>query len=95
MAFSDLREYLNYMRKNGKLIEVDSEVSTDLEIAEISRKATYSHLYPLIFSRVKEFPKWKVVSNVFYSLEGVYDVLQTRDLESISKSFLEASQTCQ
>ncbi|BBG23826.1 UbiD family decarboxylase [Sulfuracidifex tepidarius] len=89
MAFSDLREYLNYMRKNGKLIEVDSEVSTDLEIAEISRKATYSHLYPLIFSRVKEFPKWKVVSNVFYSLEGVYDVLQTRDLESISKSFLE------
>ncbi len=90
MTFSDLREYLNYMRKNGKLIDVDYEVSTDLEIAEITRRATYDHLYPLVFHKVKDFQQWKVVSNIFYSLEGVYDVLQTRDLEGISKNFLES-----
>ncbi|MCY0850885.1 UbiD family decarboxylase [Sulfuracidifex metallicus] len=89
MAFADLREYLSYMKKNNKLIEIDSEVSTDLEIAEITRRATYNHLYPLLFTNVKGYPNWKVVSNIFYSIKGIYDVLQTNDLEGISKRFLE------
>jgi len=50
MAFKDLRDYIEFMKKRNKLIEVDEEVSVDLEITEITRKATYAHL-PLFYSK--------------------------------------------
>ncbi|ACP38093.1 UbiD family decarboxylase [Saccharolobus islandicus] len=88
MAFKDLRDYIEFMKKRNKLIEVDEEVSVDLEITEITRKATYAHLPPLLFKRIKNYENWKIISNIFYSIESFYEIFGTNKLESISEGFL-------
>jgi len=76
------------LRRKGLLVEVDDEVSVDLEIAELGRMATYAHLPPLLFKRVRGFEEWKVLTNVFYSMDSMYDIFGTTDLEGISKEFI-------
>ncbi len=88
MGFKDLRDYLENMRSKGKLIEVEHEVDVNLEIAELGRRATYSHLPPLLFTRVKGYPGWKVLTNVYYSMEGIYELFGTKNLEGIADNFL-------
>ncbi|AEB94637.1 MAG: UbiD family decarboxylase [Metallosphaera sp.] len=88
MAFKDLRDYLSHMRSRGKLIEVNQEIDVDLEIAELGRIATYSHAPPLLFNNVKGYPGWKVLTNVYYSLDGIYEIFGTDKLESIGENFL-------
>lgn len=89
MAFEDLRDYINYMRSKKKIIEIDEEVDPILEIAEISRRATYAHLPPLLFKNVKSYPRWSVITNVFYSIEAFYDFFNTKNLEEVTSSFLD------
>ncbi|BFH74297.1 UbiD family decarboxylase [Sulfurisphaera javensis] len=89
LAFSDLREYINFMRSKKKIIEIQDEVDPILEIAEISRRATYNKLPPLLFKNVKGYPGWSVITNIYYSIEAFYDLFGTNNLEEITKSFLE------
>ncbi|MFP3196974.1 MAG: UbiD family decarboxylase [Sulfolobaceae archaeon] len=89
MAFKDLREYIHFLRQKGKIVEIDDEISPDLEIAYISRQATYRRLPTLLFKRVKGYPDWKVVTNMFYSINSFYDIFGTDKLEEISKNFIE------
>ncbi len=88
MTFKDLRDYIKFMEERGKIIHIEDEVDPVLEIAEISRRATYANLPPILFEKVKNYDGWKVLTNVFGSMESVYDVFGTRDLEGISESFL-------
>jgi 4-hydroxy-3-polyprenylbenzoate decarboxylase len=88
MAFKDLRDYIEFMRKRNKLIEINEEVNVDLEIAEITRRATYNHLPPLLFNKIVNFEGWRVISNIFYSIESFYEIFGTNRLESISEKFL-------
>lgn len=88
MTFKDLRDYIKFMDERGKIIHIEDEVDPVLEIAEVSRRATYANLPPLLFEKVKNYEGWKVLTNVFGSMESVYDVFGTRDLEGISQSFL-------
>ncbi|MEM4138761.1 MAG: UbiD family decarboxylase, partial [Sulfolobaceae archaeon] len=89
MAFRDLRDYIIYMKEKGKIIEIEEEVSVDLEIAEITRKACYNKLPPLLFKNIKEYKNWKIISNIFYSLDGIYEIFNTNNLESITSNFLD------
>ena len=89
MAFKDLREYINFLKERGKLIEIQDEVSPNLEIAYISRQATYSHLPPLLFTNIKGYPNWKVLTNMFYSINAFYDLFGTTKLEEIGERIIE------
>lgn len=89
LAFSDLREYIDYMRSKKKIIEIDDEVDPNLEIAEISRRATYDRLPPLLFKNVKGYPDWKVITNIYYSIEAFYDLFNTKNLEEVTSSFID------
>lgn len=89
MAFDDLREYINFMRSKKKIIEINDEVDPILEIAEISRRATYNHLPPLLFKNVKGYPNWSVITNIYYSIEAFYELFNTNNLEEVTASFLE------
>ncbi|TRM78942.1 menaquinone biosynthesis decarboxylase, partial [Sulfolobus sp. B5] len=80
--------YIEFMKKRNKLIEINDEVSVDLEIAEITRQATYKHLPPLLFKKIKGYENWKVISNIFYSIESFYEIFNTKNLELISENFL-------
>jgi len=88
MRFKDLRDYIDYMKRKGKLLEIEEEVSVDLEIAEITRRACYNKLPPLIFKNIKEYKDWKIISNIFYSLEGIYEIFGTNNLEEITNNFI-------
>jgi 4-hydroxy-3-polyprenylbenzoate decarboxylase len=88
MPFRDLREYVEAMRKSNRMIVVDDEVDVDLEIAELTRRATYAGLPPLLFNKVKGFQGWRVLTNVFYSVEAIRDMLGAERLEDLTRSFL-------
>ena len=53
MAFSDLRDWLDHLRRHGELVEVTAEVDPDLEIAEITDRVTKSGGPALLFANVR------------------------------------------
>ena len=53
MAFSDLRDWLDHLRRHGELVEVTAEVDPDLEIAEITDRVTKSGGPALLFRNVR------------------------------------------
>lgn len=69
-AFVNLRSFIEYLQKNNMLVSIDTEVSTDLEIAEIHRKVVEQGGKALFFKKVKgsEYP---VVTNLFGTRERV------------------------
>ncbi|ARM76538.1 UbiD family decarboxylase [Acidianus manzaensis] len=88
MTFEDLRDYIDFMSKRNKIIQIDDEVDVNLEIAEITRRATYMHLPPLLFSKIKKYENWKIITNIFYSINSIYEILGTNNLESIGENLL-------
>jgi UbiD family decarboxylase len=66
----DLRQLLDQLRRAGELVEVEAEVSADLELAEIHRRVIAAGGPALLFRRVagKGFP---VVTNLFGTAQRV------------------------
>ncbi|RKQ85439.1 UbiD family decarboxylase [Brockia lithotrophica] len=62
--FRDLREYLEALRREGDLVEVDVPVDPHLEIAEIHRRVIAEGGPALLFRRPKHSP-FPVVTNLF------------------------------
>jgi 4-hydroxy-3-polyprenylbenzoate decarboxylase len=88
MTFKDLRDYIKFMESRNRIIHIQDELDPILEIAEITRRAAYLGLPPLIFDNVKKFDNWKIITNIFGSMDSIYDIFGTRNLESITESFL-------
>jgi len=63
-VFRDLREYLEALRREGELVEVDVPVDPYLEIAEIHRRVIAEGGPALLFRRPKHSP-FPVVTNLF------------------------------
>ncbi|RJX31432.1 MAG: UbiD family decarboxylase [Desulfurivibrio sp.] len=61
---SDLRSYLNVLRQEGDLLEIDTEVDPYLEIAEIHRRVIARGGPALLFNRVKG-SRFPVATNLF------------------------------
>ena len=53
MAFQDLRDWLDHLRREGELHEVTAEVDPDLEIAEITDRVTRAGGPALLFTNVR------------------------------------------
>ena len=53
MAVSDLRSWIDLLRREGELAEVEAEVDPDLEITEIVDRTVKSGGPALLFSNVK------------------------------------------
>lgn len=63
-ALVDLRAFLDVLRAEGDLVEVEAPVDPDLEIAEIHRRVIAAGGPALLFRRVKGHA-WPVVTNLF------------------------------
>jgi 4-hydroxy-3-polyprenylbenzoate decarboxylase len=68
MGYSSLRQCIDDLEQNGHLVRVTEEVSPDLEMAEIQRRAYAAQAPALFFERVKgcAFP---AVCNLFGTME--------------------------
>jgi 4-hydroxy-3-polyprenylbenzoate decarboxylase len=53
MAFDDLRDWIDHLRREGELVEVTAEVDPDLEIAEITDRVTKAGGPALLFTNVR------------------------------------------
>jgi 4-hydroxy-3-polyprenylbenzoate decarboxylase len=90
MSFKDLPEFLKFLEKNHQLKKIKEEVSSELEITEISRRFLAMGGPALLFEKVRksdgtlsEFP---VLTNLFASKEriamglGIKDSSELREL---------------
>lgn len=86
MAYRDLQQFINVLRKHNELIEVEQEVDAELEITEISDRIMKSEKQnkALLFKQVKDSP-YPVLINAFGSLKRMSLSLEVDNLESISK----------
>ena len=60
----DLRSFLNVLRQEDDLIEIETEVDPSLELAEIHRRVIAAGGPALLFKNVKN-SKFPVVTNLF------------------------------
>ena len=66
--YADLRSFLDALRANNELLEIDKEVDPRLEIGDITRKVNDFDGPALLFTNVKGHPGWKLASNVLGTL---------------------------
>ncbi len=55
MVYQDLREWIDLLRSEGELAEIEAEVDWNREIATISRKVTSKEGPALFFSNIKDY----------------------------------------
>jgi 4-hydroxy-3-polyprenylbenzoate decarboxylase len=56
MTFDSLSEYVNALESAGELKKVQTEVSSELEVAEIMRRLMYTKKSPaILFENIKDF----------------------------------------
>ena len=81
----DMWDYLEWLERRGELIRVEEELSPELEIPAFLRKAMYGKKGAVLFERVKGYPEWKAVGNLFTSVETVREALGVAKLEEIGE----------
>ena len=80
----DLREFLTLLRREGELVEIDAEVSSDLEAAEIHRRVIAAGGPALLFKRVSGSP-FRLTTNLFGSARRVDLAFGERANEHIAR----------
>ena len=85
--FSDLREFLKALEERGWLKRVSEPLSPELEIPEVLRQVMYARGPAVLFESVRGFPKWRVVGNLFGSLDRIR--LALGELEEAGRRLLE------
>jgi UbiD family decarboxylase len=80
----DLRLFLDLLRAEGELVEIDTEVDPDLEAAEVHRRVIAAGGPALLFRRVKGSP-WPTVTNLFGTARRVELAFGKRPLELVQQ----------
>lgn len=86
MGYSDLREFLQELERDGELMRISAPVSTDLEIAAITdrvSKATDGTNKALLFTNVKGYDM-PVLINAYGSNKRMCKSLQVQNLDEIA-----------
>ena len=63
-GLTDLRRYLDLLRREGEITPIDAEVDPHLEVAEIHRRVVAAGGPALLFKRVKS-ARFPAVTNLF------------------------------
>ena len=80
----DLRTFLDVLRREGELIEIDAPVDPDLEAAEVHRRCIAAGGPALLFRDVKGSP-WPCVTNLFGTQRRVELAFGKRPLELVER----------
>ena len=88
MPIEDTSQFIEELEKAGELKRVKTEVDTNLEIAEILRRAMYSNGPAILFENVKNFDM-PVLGNAFGSLKRLEIGLETTDFTEIGQRIVD------
>lgn len=80
----DLRTFLDVLRREGELIEIDAPVNPDLEAAEVHRRVIAAGGPAILFKNVKGSP-WPCVTNLFGTQRRVELAFGRRPLELVER----------
>lgn len=80
----DLRAFLDVLRREGELIEIDASVDPDLEAAEVHRRCIAAGGPALLFQNIKGSP-WPCVTNLFGTQRRVELAFGKRPLELVER----------
>lgn len=86
MGYQDLREFIQVLEREGELVRINTPVSTDLEIAEITdriSKASPAENKALLFTQVSGYDL-PVLINTFGSLKRMCLALEVENLDEIA-----------
>ena len=88
MPIEDIPQFIQELESAGELKRVKTEVDTDLEIAEILRRAMYANGPAILFENVKghDMP---VLGNAFGSLKRLEIGLETTDFTEIGQRIVD------
>ena len=64
-----LRNTIDWLRRNGDLMETDNEVNPDLEITGLQK--IFDGAHPMLFNNVKGMPHARAVTNLFSDIDVV------------------------
>ncbi|WP_457751681.1 UbiD family decarboxylase [Thermococcus sp.] len=81
----DMRDYLDFLEREGKLIRIEEELSPELEIPAFLRRAMYEKKGAVLFERVKGCSEWRVAGNLFTDLETLKKALSVEKLKEIGE----------
>ncbi len=88
MPIEDTPQFIQELEKAGELKRVKTEVDTDLEIAEILRRAMYANGPAILFENVKGYDM-PVLGNAFGSLKRLEIGLETTDFTEIGQRIVD------
>jgi len=84
MAINDIHEFIDSLEKAGELKRVKTEVDTNLEIAEILRRVSYTNGPAVLFENVKDYDM-PVLGNAFGSIKRLEIGLETTEFSEIGQ----------
>jgi len=84
MAINDIHEFIDSLEKAGELKRVKTEVDTNLEIAEILRRVSYTNGPAVLFENVKDYDM-PVLGNAFGSIKRLEIGLETTEFSEIGR----------
>ncbi|MFW5650781.1 MAG: menaquinone biosynthesis decarboxylase [Acetivibrio ethanolgignens] len=84
MAYKSLNQFIKELEKRGELLRITTEVSSDLEITEITDRVSKSYGKALLFEKVKD-SRYPVLINAFGTYERMSLALEADNLDTIGK----------
>ena len=87
MPIDDIRQFTEELEKAGQLKRIKTEVDTNLEIAEILRRVSYTNGPAILFENVKGY-EIPVLGNAFGSIKRLEIGLETQSFLRLDKELL-------
>ena len=87
MPIDDIRQFVEKLEKAGQLKRIKTEVDTDLEIAEILRRVSYTNGPAILFENVKGY-EIPVLGNAFGSIKDLRLDLKQQSFLRLGKELL-------
>ena len=87
-ALRSLPATVEWLRREGLLMETDSEVSGDLQLTGIQKH--FDGSYPILFNRVKGYPHVRAITNFFANMDIVDRLFGWEDRTARTRELAEA-----
>ena len=84
MPIDDIQQFIEKLEKTGELKRIKTEVNTNLEIAEILRRVSYTKGPAILFENVKDY-EMPVLGNAFGSIRRLEIGLETTEFSEIGQ----------
>jgi len=84
VPIDDIQQFIEKLEKAGELKRVKTEVNTNLEIAEILRRVSYTKGPAILFENVKDY-EMPVLGNAFGSIRRLEIGLETTEFSEIGQ----------